>query len=54
MDYKAIADNIVMQCAMKAEQPVLDLAAQIEDILREVGNTQYARGVKETLSAKKE
>lgn len=54
MDYKAIADNIVMQCAMNSEQPVLELSARIEDTIRQIGHTEYLRGVKDTLTMKKE
>lgn len=54
MDYKAIADNIVMQCATACEEPITELAQRIEDTIRQIGHTEYLRGVKDTLQAKKE
>lgn len=54
MDYQAIADNIVMMCAVSESEPVTLLSKRVEDQLRQVAHAEYLLGVKDTLTMKRE
>lgn len=43
-----------MMCAVSESEPVTLLSKRVEDQLRQVAHSEYLRGVKDTLSMKRE